>query len=106
MKNKIIILGMLALSISAFAQETGSKEKSREKEIQGWAWPKQKAVEQKPDRTIFDFSEQPNLNSGTTLEGIKKLPGMVVTDIAGMMYQESLWLYLWTDVLWISRAMI
>jgi len=35
MKNKIIILGMLALSISAFAQETGSKEKSREKEIQG-----------------------------------------------------------------------
>lgn len=88
MKNKIIILGMLALSISAFAQETGSKEKSREKEIQGVSMTKtKKAVEQKPDRTIFDFSEQPNLNSGTTLEGIKKLPGMVVTDIAGMMYQ-------------------
>ncbi|HBN6702011.1 TPA: outer membrane beta-barrel protein [Elizabethkingia anophelis] len=88
MKNKIIILGMLALSISAFAQETGSKEKSREKEIQGVSMTKtKKAVEQKADRTIFDFSEQPSLNSGSSLDGIKKLPGMVVTDIAGMMYQ-------------------
>ncbi|MHA7608771.1 TonB-dependent receptor domain-containing protein [Elizabethkingia meningoseptica] len=88
MKNKIILLGMLTFSIAAFAQETNTKEKSKEKEIQGVNLTKtKKAVEQKPDRTIFDFSEQPNLNSGTTLEGIKKLPGMVVTDIAGMMYQ-------------------
>lgn len=79
---------MLTFSIAAFAQETNTKEKSKEKEIQGVNLTKtKKAVEQKPDRTIFDFSEQPNLNSGTTLEGIKKLPGMVVTDIAGMMYQ-------------------
>ncbi|WP_336664694.1 outer membrane beta-barrel family protein [Elizabethkingia meningoseptica] len=88
MKNKIILLGMLTFSITAFAQETNTKEKSKEKEIQGVNLTKtKKAVEQKPDRTIFDFSEQPNLNSGSTLEGIKKLPGMVVTDIAGMMYQ-------------------
>ncbi|OPC19343.1 TonB-dependent receptor [Elizabethkingia meningoseptica] len=88
MKNKIILLGMLTFSIAAFAQEANTKEKSKEKEIQGVNLTKtKKAVEQKPDRTIFDFSEQPNLNSGTTLEGIKKLPGMVVTDIAGMMYQ-------------------
>ncbi|MDE5490147.1 outer membrane beta-barrel family protein [Elizabethkingia meningoseptica] len=88
MKNKIILLGMLTFSIAAFAQETNTKEKSKEKEIQGVNLTKtKKAVEQKPDRTIFDFSEQPNLNSGSTLEGIKKLPGMVVTDIAGMMYQ-------------------
>lgn len=79
---------MLTFSIAAFAQEANTKEKSKEKEIQGVNLTKtKKAVEQKPDRTIFDFSEQPNLNSGTTLEGIKKLPGMVVTDIAGMMYQ-------------------
>lgn len=79
---------MLTFSIAAFAQETNTKEKSKEKEIQGVNLTKtKKAVEQKPDRTIFDFSEQPNLNSGSTLEGIKKLPGMVVTDIAGMMYQ-------------------
>ncbi|MDE5431629.1 outer membrane beta-barrel family protein [Elizabethkingia meningoseptica] len=88
MKNKIILLGMLTFSIAAFAQEANTKEKSKEKEIQGVNLTKtKKAVEQKPDRTIFDFSEQPNLNSGSTLEGIKKLPGMVVTDIAGMMYQ-------------------
>ncbi|MDE5451137.1 hypothetical protein, partial [Elizabethkingia meningoseptica] len=60
MKNKIILLGMLTFSIAAFAQETNTKEKSKEKEIQGVNLTKtKKAVEQKPDRTIFDFSEQP-----------------------------------------------
>lgn len=49
-----------------------------------------KAIEQKADRTIFDFSEQPALNSGTLMEGVKKLPGLVVTDIAGMMYQGKI----------------
>lgn len=48
---------------------------------------KKKAVEQKADRTIFDFSEQVHLNSGTLLEGLKKLPGLMVSDVAGMMYQ-------------------
>jgi hypothetical protein len=46
-----------------------------------------KAVEQKADRTIFNFSEQPSLNTGSVLEGIKKLPGLIASDIAGMMYQ-------------------
>ncbi|QIH39573.1 TonB-dependent receptor [Flavobacterium petrolei] len=46
-----------------------------------------KAVEQKADRTIFDFSSQPSLNSGSVLEGIKKLPGLIASDVAGMMYQ-------------------
>ncbi len=46
-----------------------------------------KAVEQKADRTIFDFASQSYLNSGTALEGIKKLPGLIVSDVAGMMYQ-------------------
>lgn len=48
---------------------------------------KKKAVEQKADRTIFNFSEQVHLNSGTLLEGLKKLPGLMVSDVAGMMYQ-------------------
>jgi hypothetical protein len=30
-----------------------------------------KTVEQKADRTIFNFSEQPSLNTGSVLEGIK-----------------------------------
>jgi hypothetical protein len=46
-----------------------------------------KAVEQKADRTIFDFAGQPSLNTGSVLEGIKKLPGLIASDIAGMMYQ-------------------
>ena len=46
-----------------------------------------KAVEQKADRTIFDFAGQAHLNSGSVLEGLKKLPGLIMSDIAGMMYQ-------------------
>jgi len=48
---------------------------------------RKKAVEQKADRTIFDFSEQAHLNSGSVLEGLKKLPGLIISDVAGMMYQ-------------------
>jgi hypothetical protein len=46
-----------------------------------------KAIEQKADRTIFDFAGQASLNTGSVLEGIKKLPGLIASDIAGMMYQ-------------------
>ena len=46
-----------------------------------------KAIEQKADRTIFDFANQPSLNSGSVMEGIKKLPGLIASDVAGMMYQ-------------------
>jgi hypothetical protein len=46
-----------------------------------------KAVEQKADRTIFDFAGQAYLNSGSVLEGLKKLPGLIISDVAGMMYQ-------------------
>jgi Outer membrane protein beta-barrel family len=46
-----------------------------------------KAVEQKADRTIFDIAGQSHLNSGSVLEGLKKLPGLIVSEVAGMMYQ-------------------
>ncbi len=48
---------------------------------------KKKAVERKADRTIYDFSEQAYLNSGSLLEGLKKLPGLIISDVAGMLYQ-------------------
>ena len=48
---------------------------------------KKKAVEKRADRTIYDFSEQAYLNSGSLLEGLKKLPGLIISDIAGMLYQ-------------------
>lgn len=89
MKKTLLTLSILS-SVLSFAQETKGKTDTnvKEKEIEGVVITKtKKAVEQKADRTIFDFSEQPHLNNGNVLEGIKKLPGLVSTDIAGMMYQ-------------------
>jgi iron complex outermembrane receptor protein len=83
-------VGFSIISQIYFAQET-KKEETKEKEIEAVTITKtKKAVEQKADRTIFDFSEQPSLNSGSVMEGLKKLPGLVATDIAGMMYQGKL----------------
>lgn len=48
---------------------------------------KKKAIVQKADRTIFDFSEQAHLNSGSLMDGLKKLPGLIISDVAGALYQ-------------------
>lgn len=83
-----IIFFLLGLGTTfTYGQEKPSTQ-VKEKQIEEVTITKtKKAVEQKADRTIFDFSEQPQLNNGNVLEGIKKLPGLVSTDIAGMMYQ-------------------
>lgn len=87
MKKTIITLSFLSVAFAS-AQEKTNNQTTKEKQIEGVVITKtKKAVEQKADRTIFDFSEQPQLNNGNVLEGIKKLPGLVSTDIAGMMYQ-------------------
>ena len=83
---------VLALLFSQlyFSQEKTNPE-PKEKEIEGVVITKtKKAVEQKADRTIFDFSEQEYLNTGSAMEGIKKLPGLIATDVAGMMYQGKI----------------
>ncbi|MDP9959032.1 outer membrane beta-barrel family protein [Chryseobacterium lathyri] len=90
MKKTILALSLLG-SFFAYSQEKSSSNAVKEKQIEGVVITKtKKAVEQKADRTIFDFSEQPQLNNGNVLEGIKKLPGLVATDIAGMMYQGKI----------------
>ncbi|WP_159472088.1 outer membrane beta-barrel protein [Chryseobacterium sp. 18068] len=87
MKKTLFTLSILG-SILGFAQEAKDNKETKEKEIEGVVITKtKKAVEQKADRTIFDFSEQPSLNSGSLMEGVKKLPGLVVSDMVGMMYQ-------------------
>ena len=48
---------------------------------------RKKAIVQKADRTVFDFSEQSHLNSGSLMEGLKKLPGLIISDVAGALYQ-------------------
>jgi Outer membrane protein beta-barrel family len=49
-----------------------------------------KAIDVKPDRTVFSVADQPSLNSGTLQETIKKLPGLISSEVAGMMYQGKL----------------
>ncbi|WP_294220985.1 outer membrane beta-barrel family protein [uncultured Chryseobacterium sp.] len=90
MKKTIITLSFLSMAFISAQEKTGNQT-TKEKQIEGVVITKtKKAVEQKADRTIFDFSEQPQLNNGNVLEGIKKLPGLVSTDIAGMMYQGKM----------------
>ena len=90
MKKQIAVLSLL-ISVMGWAQEEKPQTQKKEKEIKEVTITKtKKAVEQKADRTIFDFSEQPNLNTGTALEGIKKLPGLIVSDLTGMAYQGKM----------------
>ena len=90
MKKQIAVLSLL-ISAMGWAQEDKQQTPKKEKEIKEVTITKtKKAVEQKADRTIFDFSEQPNLNTGTALEGIKKLPGLIVSDLTGMAYQGKM----------------
>lgn len=82
--NRRLFLGACCLLFGLSA----AQKIENEKQIDAVTITKtKKAVEQKADRTIFDFSEQPNLNNGNLLEGMKKLPGLIVSDVAGMMYQ-------------------
>ncbi len=84
---KSFVLLALMGGISVWAQETPTKA-TKLKEVK--IIKERKAIEQKADRTIFDFANQPHLNSGSLLEGIKKLPGLVSSDVAGMMYQGKI----------------
>lgn len=82
-----IAIGALFFGQVILAQEN-KKNETKEKQIDEVTITKtKKAVEQKPDRTIFDFSEQAHLNTGNLSEGLKKLPGLIISDVAGMMYQ-------------------
>jgi len=83
MKKSIFFI-LFAFTLNILAQEKSTKTTELKDVV---ITKEKKAVEQKADRTIFDFADQPHLNSGSVMEGIKKLPGLLVSDIAGMMYQ-------------------
>lgn len=79
-------LAICLFAISSFFQAQETEKKPTElKEIV--IKKEKKAIEQRADRTIFDFSSQSQLNSGSVLEGLKKLPGLIISDVAGMLYQ-------------------
>ncbi|SDW74755.1 TonB-dependent receptor domain-containing protein [Flavobacterium degerlachei] len=87
-KNILFTLMFLGGFFSISAQNTPEKTVEKTTELNEVAIIKtKKAIEQKADRTIFNFADQPSLNTGSVLEGIKKLPGLIASDIAGMMYQ-------------------
>ncbi len=71
-----------------YCQQTTEKDTVKATELKEVViTSKTKAVEQKADRIIFNFSEQAYLNSGSLMDGLKKLPGLIISDVAGMMYQ-------------------
>ncbi len=85
MKKQILTsLLFFVYSLNIFAQET-PKTTTDLNEVT--VTKVKKAIEQKADRTIFDIAGQSHLNSGSVLEGLKKLPGLIVSEVAGMMYQ-------------------
>ena len=87
-KNYLIALFTLACLNNVTAQTSPEKAPEKTTELNEVSIIKtKKAIEQKADRTIFNFADQPSLNTGSVLEGIKKLPGLIASDIAGMMYQ-------------------
>ena len=87
MKKFLIYFSLLTFQVVSAQEETAkdSTKTTALKEVV--VQSKKKSIEQKADRTIFDFSEQSHLNSGSVMEGLKKLPGLIVSDVAGMMYQ-------------------
>jgi hypothetical protein len=83
-----LTLTSVLLSQLIIAQNETSKDTIKTSELKEVVvGSKKKSIEQRADRTIFDFSEQSHLNSGSLMEGLKKLPGLIVSDVAGMMYQ-------------------
>lgn len=82
------ILLVPALFLGTILQVTAQETTKKAQELKEVTITKtKKAIEQRADRTIFDFANQPSLSSGSVLEGLKKLPGLIASDIAGMMYQ-------------------
>jgi hypothetical protein len=95
--KKLVQVFLFSLCLASFVQAQDSTKVKNEKaqaeiqkdnQIEEVKIVKQnKAIEHKPDRTIFNISNQSHLNSGTLMETIKQLPGLIASDVAGMMYQ-------------------
>jgi hypothetical protein len=79
----VVLLSQLSIAQNETPKDTIKTSELKEVVVGS----KKKSIEQRADRTIFDFSEQSHLNSGSLMEGLKKLPGLIVSDVAGMMYQ-------------------
>ncbi len=84
MKSIFTLIFTFTIFIFAKAQDTLQKTTELKEVV---IKKEKKAIEKRADRTIFDFSSQSQLNSGSVLEGLRKLPGLIISDVAGLMYQ-------------------
>ncbi|MDP2160527.1 MAG: TonB-dependent receptor [Flavobacterium sp.] len=87
MRNFLLCLFIFAFHFVQSQQETTNDTIKTTELKEVIVQSTKKSIEQKADRTIFDFSNQSYLNSGSVMEGLRKLPGLIVSDVAGMMYQ-------------------
>lgn len=86
--KKLITLIIILLIDNLHAQNTTSKDTIKTTQIdEVIVSNKKKAIEQKADRTIYNFSGQAYLNSGSLMEGLKKISGLIISDVAGINYQ-------------------
>lgn len=82
------LLLLLLCIVETNAQNTTAKDTIKTTHLEEVVLvTKKKAIVQKADRTVFDFSEQSHLNSGSLMEGLKKLPGLIISEVAGALYQ-------------------
>jgi len=44
-------------------------------------------IRRKADRTIFNFSDQPMLSTGSLKQSLRKLPGLIVSEVVGISFQ-------------------
>ena len=84
MKSIFTVIFTFTIFVFASAQDTLQKTTELKEVV---IKKEKKAIEKRADRTIFDFSAQSQLNSGSVLEGLRKLPGLIISDVAGLMYQ-------------------
>lgn len=98
MKKTHFAITLLMTSSLYYSQKVPKKDTSKEAQIEGVIITKtKKAVEQKADRTIFDFSEQTNLNSGSVLEGMKSYLVLLFRMLLVCFIREKCWMYIWTE---------
>lgn len=89
MKIRIFTFLFFSLKITnLFAQDNSKNDSVKSIELKDVLIDnRKKAVEQKADRIIYNFSDQAHLNSGSLMDGLKKIPGLIISDITGIIYQ-------------------
>lgn len=86
-KKLFTIISLFFINI-LLSQNTTSKDTTKTNELKVVVVNnKKKAIEQKADRTIYNFSDQAYLNNGSLMEGLKKISGLIISDVAGINYQ-------------------